>query len=110
MFSRFNIALVSVILGLCVWLWGQHHSILNLRAENLTQAQKLEEQEAVNANLSIQLELEIEAVRNQQKIANDLKAQVSVERENVKKVLIKEPCSGTAMPVSVVDSIKRLHK
>lgn len=109
MFSRFNIALVSVILGLCVWLWGQHHSILNLRAENLTQAQKLEEQEAVNANLSIQLELEIEAVRNQQKIANALKVQMETERENVKTILVKEPCGNVAMPNSVISSVKRLH-
>lgn len=75
MFSRFNVALTAVILGLCVGLWGQHQTVLHLRAENLTQAQTIVEQEQANANLTIQLEQEIEAVRHQQVMTIELRKQ-----------------------------------
>ena len=106
MFSRFNVALTAVILGLCVWLWGQHQTVLHLRAETLTQAQTIIEQEQANANLTIQLEQEIEAVRNQQTIANELRKQAEVKRESIKTSLVKEPCANTAMPRAVIEQLQ----
>lgn len=106
MFSRFNVALVAVILGLCVWLWGQHQTVLHLRAENLTQAQTIIEQEQANANLTIQLEQEIEAVRNQQTIANELRKQAEVKRESIKTILVKEPCASVPMPSAVIEQLQ----
>ena len=107
MFSRFNVALVAVILGLCVWLWGQHQTVLHLRAENLTQAQTIIEQEQANANLTIQLEQEIEAVRNQQTIANELRKQAEVKRESIKTILVKEPCARVPMPSAVIGQLQQ---
>jgi len=106
MFSRFNVALTAVILGLCVWLWGQHQTVLHLRAENLTQAQTIIEQEQANANLTIQLEQEIEAVRNQQSLADELRKQAEVKRESIKTSLVKEPCANTAMPRAVIEQLQ----
>ncbi len=106
MFSRFNVALTAVILGLCVWLWGQHQTVLHLRAENLTQAQTIVEQEQANANLTLQLEQEIEAVRNQQAITIELRKQAEVKRESIKTILVKEPCANTAMPRAVIEQLQ----
>jgi len=107
MFSRFNVALTAVILGLCVWLWGQHQTVLHLRAENLTQAQTIIEQEQANANLTIQLEQEIEAVRNQQSLADELRKQAEVKRESIKTILVKEPCARVPMPSAVIGQLQQ---
>ena len=106
MFSRFNVALTVVILGLCVGLWGQHQTVLHLRAENLTQAQTIIEQEQANANLTIQLEQEIEAVRNQQSLADELRKQAEVKRESIKTILVKEPCARVPMPRTVIEQLQ----
>ena len=106
MFSRFNVALTAVILGLCVGLWGQHQTVLHLRAENLTQAQTIIEQEQANANLTIQLEQEIEAVRNQQSLADELRKQAEVKRESIKTILVKEPCARVPMPRAVIEQLQ----
>jgi len=106
MFSRFNVALTAVILGLCVWLWGQHQTVLHLRAENLTQAQTIIEQEQANANLTIQLEQEIEAVRNQQSLADELRKQAEVKRESIETILVKEPCARVPMPRTVIEQLQ----
>ena len=106
MFSRFNVALTAVILGLCVWLWGQHQAVLHLRAENLTQAQTIVEQEQANANLTVQLEQEIEAVRNQQAITIELRKQAEVKRESIKTILVKEPCARVPMPRAVIEQLQ----
>ena len=106
MFNRFNVALTAVILGLCVWLWGQHQTVLHLRAENLTQAQTIVEQEQANANLTIQLEQEIEAVRNQQEIVIELRKQAEVKRESIKTILVKEPCARMPMPRTVIEQLQ----
>ena len=107
MFSRFNVALTAVILGLCVWLWGQHQTVLHLRAETLTQAQTIIEQEQANANLTIQLEQEIEAVRNQQSLADELRKQAEVKRESIKTILVKEPCARVPMPSAVIGQLQQ---
>ena len=106
MFNRFNVALTAVILGLCVWLWGQHQTVLHLRAENLTQAQTIVEQEQANANLTIQLEQEIEAVRNQQEIVIELRKQAEVKRESIKTILVKEPCARVPMPRAAIEQLQ----
>lgn len=111
MFNQFktwlNITALCLILGLCVWLWGQHQTVLHLRAENLTQAQAIEEQRTVNQQLTVQLEQEREAVEIQQQIANELREQVETKRESIKTILVKEPCSRTAMPRAVIEQLRQ---
>ena len=106
MFNRFNLTLTVVILGLCVGLWGQHQTVLHLRAENLTQAQTIVEQEQANANLTIQLEQEIEAVRHQQAIVIELRKQAEVKRESIKTILVKEPCARVPMPRTAIEQLQ----
>ena len=106
MFNRFNLTLTVVILGLCVWLWGQHQTVLHLRAENLTQAQTIVEQATVNQALMVQLEQEIEAVRNQQAITIELRKQAEVKRESIKTILVKEPCARVPMPRAVIEQLQ----
>ena len=93
-------------MGLCVGLWGQHQTVLHLRAENLTQAQTIVEQEQANANLTIQLEQEIEAVRHQQEIVIELRKQAEVKRESIKTILVKEPCARVPMPRTVIEQLQ----
>ena len=106
MFSRFNVALTVVILGLCVGLWGQHQTVLHLRAENLTQAQTIVEQATINQALTVQLEQEIEAVRNQQAMTIELRRQAEVKRESIKTILVKEPCARVPMPRTVIEQLQ----
>ena len=106
MFSRFNVALTAVILGLCVWLWGQHRTVLQLRAENLTQAQTIAEQATINQALTVQLEQEIEAVRHQQAIVIELRRQAEVKRESIKTSLVKEPCARVPMPRTAIEQLQ----
>ena len=106
MFNRFNVALTAVILGLCVGLWGQHQTVLHLRAENLTQAQTIVEQATVNQALTVQLEQEIEAVRHQQVMTIELRKQAEVKRENIKTILVKEPCARVPMPRAVIEQLQ----
>ena len=106
MFSRFNVALTAVILGLCVGLWGQHQTVLQLRAENLTQAQTIAEQATVNQALTVQLELESEAVRHQQAMTIELRKQAEVKRESIKTSLVKEPCARVPMPRAVIEQLQ----
>ena len=106
MFSRFNVALTVVILDLCVWLWGQHQTVLHLRAENLTQAQTIAEQATINQALTVQLEQEIEAVRNQQAMTIELRRQAEVKRESIKTILVKEPCARVPMPRAAIEQLQ----
>lgn len=79
---------------------------MHLRAENLTQAQTIVEQEQANANLTIQLEQEIEAVRHQQAIVIELRRQAEVKRESIKTILVKEPCARVPMPRAAIEQLQ----
>ena len=104
MFNRFNIALIVVILGLCLWSWGQHQDVLDLRAKNQAQAQTIFAQEVVNKQLSTQLEEERLAIEAQQQVVNELKAES--KREIIKSVLSTEPCAHTTMPRTVIEQLQ----
>ncbi|OOF68491.1 hypothetical protein BKG95_03570 [Rodentibacter pneumotropicus] len=58
MFTRFESAIkltaLFLILGLCFWLWVQHSTISNLRADNQAQAQTIAKQSAVISELKLQ--------------------------------------------------------
>ncbi|QIM66286.1 hypothetical protein A4G16_02305 [Mannheimia granulomatis] len=116
MLDGFTKAITFIVVGLAVivlslggWIFYQSQTINELNAEVKVKDSLIAEQGAVNQELTVQLEAEKQAVENQQKITNALKAQMETERENVKTVLIKEPCGSVAMPGAVIDSIKRLH-
>ncbi|TRC16178.1 DUF2570 domain-containing protein [Mannheimia haemolytica] len=99
-----------VILGLCVWLWGQSQIIDSLRAENHIQAQTIEQQQKVNQRLADTLEQERQAVEKSQKIANELRDKVEIVQNEIKSILAQDSCAKTDLPNGVADSIKRLHQ
>ncbi|OOH89552.1 hypothetical protein BMT54_06435 [Pasteurellaceae bacterium 15-036681] len=110
MFNGLSKILIVVILGLCAWLWGQYQIMSSLKAENLTQAQTIAQQQAANKELAYQLEVEKQAVEIQQKIANELRKQTETKREQIKTILVKEPCAHTTMPGDVRSGIEQLHE
>ncbi|HGO5815128.1 TPA: DUF2570 domain-containing protein [Mannheimia haemolytica] len=110
MFNWISGSLAIVILGLCVWLWGQSQMIDNLRAENQTQAQTIEQQQKANQRLADKLEQERQAVEKSQKIANELRNKVEIVQNEIKSILAQDSCAKTDLPNGVADSIKRLHQ
>lgn len=110
MFNWISGSLAIVILGLCVWLWGQSQMIDNLRAENQAQAQTIEQQQQANQQLKDNLAQERQAVENQQRIASELRNKVEITQNEIKSILAKDTCAKTALPNGIADSIKRLHK
>ncbi|HDL1289828.1 TPA: DUF2570 family protein, partial [Mannheimia haemolytica] len=76
-----------VILGLCVWLWGQSQMIDSLRAENRAQAQTIEQQQKANQRLTDSLEQERQAVEKIQKIANELRNKVEMAKNEITSIL-----------------------
>lgn len=98
-----------VVASLGGWVIYQSSKIDTLNEQVKEKDALIAEQQVVNQELITQLETEKQAVEYQQKIASELKAQMETERENVKTVLIKEPCGNVAVPRDVIDSIKRLH-
>lgn len=103
-------AVAIVILGLCVWLWGQSQTINSLRAENHAQAQTIEQQQKANQRLTDSLEQERQAVENSQKIANELRNKVEIAQNEIKSILAQDSCAKADLPNGVADSIKRLHR
>lgn len=98
-----------IILGLCFGLWFQSQKLTHLKAENLMQAQTIEQLNNAVEQMSNQLEQEKQAVEAQAKIASELKKQVEGKRESVKVILQKEPCGVAALPSSVVNELKRVR-
>ena len=107
MFNRFNIALSVVILGLCVWSWGQHQSVLDLRAKNQAQAQTIQQQENANKALNIALQQERDAVIEQQQRNDEIERIATENAESVKTIIKTQPCAHTRLPQSALD---RLYK
>ncbi|MDG6880959.1 Protein of uncharacterised function (DUF2570) [Phocoenobacter uteri] len=109
MFSR-QITIKSVIavliLGLCIWLWGQYQIILELRAENHAQSLLIKEQQESNQKLLNSLNEEREAVKKQQQAVIFLREKANDAQKNIKAMLKAEPCADTRLPD---DAIKRLR-
>ena len=99
-----------VILGLCVWLWGQSQMIDSLRAEKHIQTQTIEQQQKANQQLISHLEQERQAVEKSQKSANEMRNKVEIAQSEIKSILAQDSCAKTDLPNGVADSIKRLHQ
>lgn len=109
----FNWAIVipfSVILGLCGWTWYQSQMIDDLRAENRTQAQTIENQRSVNHALKISLAAEQQAVETAQNTAKALQHKVETAQREIKSILARDQCANSNLPNGVADHIKRLHR
>lgn len=110
MFSRFKIYAISIIaltiLGLCGWIWFQHGTINDLKAENQTQANLIAEQEKVNQSLKDTIEVERQAVEQQRVIHDEIKQAAQDKVQVVRKIIKSQPCYNTRI---TDDAIERLR-
>ncbi|MCX2960311.1 DUF2570 family protein [Rodentibacter caecimuris] len=93
MFTRFEstikLTALFLILGLCFWLWVQHNTISNLRANNQAQAQTITKQSAVISELKSQakenerltLELSKQEIESRNK-ANEVIKSISAQEKS----------------------------
>lgn len=110
MFSRLNSIIYGgcavLILGLCSWLWVQSQMIDRLEADNQNQAQTISQLETAQQHLSFALKQEQQAVEKQQKLATALRTQMEAKREQVKTILVKEPCAATRLPHGIIEQLQ----
>ena len=95
-----------IVLGGAGSFFHQNNMLKKLAQENVEQKLLIEEQATVNQALTVQLEQEIEAVRNQQAIVIELRKQAEVKRESIKTSLVKEPCARVPMPRTAIEQLQ----
>ena len=95
-----------IVLGGAGSFFHQNNMMKKLAQENVEQKLLIEEQATVNQALTVQLEQEIEAVRNQQEIVIELRKQAEVKRESIKTILVKEPCARVPMPRTAIEQLQ----
>ena len=95
-----------IVLGGAGSFFHQNNMLKKLAQENVEQKLLIAEQATVNQALTVQLEQEIEAVRNQQQIVIELRKQAEVKRESIKTILVKEPCARVPMPRAVIEQLQ----
>ena len=101
---------VVVVIGISSAFIHQRSMMNRLIKENAEQKTLIAEQQLANQQLSTQLEKERQAVEIQQRIANELRQKVETKRESINKILVKEPCSKTDMPNSVIEQLREASK
>lgn len=95
-----------IVLGGAGSFFHQNNMLKKLAQENVEQKLLIAEQATVNQALTVQLELEIEAVRNQQAMTIELRKQAEVKRESIKTILVKEPCARVPMPRTAIEQLQ----
>lgn len=91
-------ALVLIVLGLWIWLRYQHSNIIDLRAENQTQAQTIKQQEEANQALNLALQQEREAVLEQQQENAKIEDEANAKAETIRTIIKTQPCARTRLP------------
>ena len=95
-----------IVLGGAGSFFHQNNMLKKLAQENVEQKLLIAEQATVNQALTVQLEQEIEAVRNQQAMTIELRRQAEVKRESIKTILVKEPCARVPMPRTAIEQLQ----
>ncbi|WP_109064374.1 DUF2570 family protein [Aggregatibacter kilianii] len=91
-------ALVLIVLGLWIWSRYQHSNIIDLRAENQTQAQTIKQQEEANQALNVALQQEREAVIEQQQENAKIEDEANAKAETIRTIIKTQPCARTRLP------------
>mgnify|MGYP000013287078 CR=1 FL=1 len=106
MVNKLTLIFLAVTVSLCGWIWFQHGTINDLRAENQTQANLIAEQEKVNQSLKDTIEVERQAVEQQRVINDEIKQATQDKVQVVRKIIKSQPCYNTRI---YDDAIERLH-
>lgn len=106
MVNKLILIFLAVTVSLCGWIWFQHGTINDLKAENQTQASLIAEQENVNQSLKDTIEVERQAVEQQRVIHDEIKQASQDKIQVVRKIIKSQPCYNTRI---YDDAIERLH-
>ena len=106
MFNKLILIFLAVTISLCGWIWFQHGTINDLKAENQTQANLIAEQEQVNQSLKDTIETERQAIEQQRVIHDEIKQAAQNKVQAVRKIIKTQPCYSTRIND---DAIERLH-
>jgi hypothetical protein len=106
MVNKLILIFLAVTVSLCGWIWFQHGTINDLKAENQTQANLIAEQEKVNQSLKDTIEVERQAVEQQRVIHDEIKQASQDKVQVVRKIIKSQPCYNTRI---YDDAIERLH-
>jgi len=106
MFNKLTLIFLAVTISLCGWIWFQHGTINDLKAENQTQANLIAEQEQVNQSLKDTIEVERQAVEQQRVIHDEIKQAAQDKIQVVRKIIKSQPCYNTRI---YDDAIERLR-
>lgn len=106
MINKLTLIFLAVTISLCGWIWFQHGTINDLRAENQTQANLIAEQEKVNQSLKDTIDIERKAVEQQRVIHDEIKQASQDKIQAVRKIIKTQPCYSTRIHD---DAIERLH-
>ena len=106
MINKLTLIFLAVTVSLCGWIWFQHGTINDLRAENQTQANLIAEQEKVNQSLKDTIETERQAVEQQRVINDEIKQATQDKVQVVRKIIKSQPCYNTRI---YDDAIERLR-
>ena len=91
-------ALALIVLGLWIWSRYQHSNIIDLRAENQTQAQAIKQQEEANQALNLALQQERDAVIEQQQENAKIEDEANAKAETIRTIIKTQPCARTRLP------------
>ena len=106
MFNKLILIFLAIVISLCGWIWFQHGTINDLKAENQTQASLIAEQEKVNQSLKDTIETERQAVEQQRVIHDEIKQASQDKIQAVRKLIKTQPCYNTRI---YDDAIERLR-
>lgn len=106
MVNKLILIFLAVTVSLCGWIWFQHGTINDLKAENQTQANLIAEQEKVNQSLKDTIEVERQAVEQQRVLHDEIKQEAQNKVQVVRKIIKSQPCYNTRI---YDDAIERLH-
>ena len=106
MINKLTLIFLAVTVSLCGWIWFQHGTINDLKAENQTQASLIAEQEKVNQSLKDTIEIERQAVEQQRAMHNEIEKASQDKIQAVRKIIKTQPCYNTRI---YDDAIERLR-
>lgn len=103
-----NKVYILIVLGaIYVFSLGwQQMRISTLEAENSTQAQTIIQLELEQETLHQALMEEKQAIEQQQKLTNELKAKAETKREKVRVIFKDSPCANTDLPSGVIEQLQ----
>lgn len=106
MVNKLILIFLAVTISLCGWIWFQHGTINDLKAENQTQANLIAEQEKVNQSLKDTIEVERQAVEQQRVIHDEIKKESQDKIKAVRKIIKTQPCYSTRINDSAIERLR----